>query len=87
MPRGGSRPGAGAPGAWLHGKTVTIRVPAALVDRLLVIARRLDRDELTDPRLAIAGDRLREALTLKANAGGAIKAKIREALALLGGVD
>lgn len=84
MPRGGSRPGAGAPGAWLHGKTQTIRVPTALADRLLTIARGLDRGELTDPRLAIAVDRLREALTLKPNAGGAIKSKIREALELLG---
>jgi hypothetical protein len=43
MPRGGKRPGSGNRFKWHHGKTVTIRVPIALVDRILEIAQGLDR--------------------------------------------
>lgn len=40
-------------------------------------------EEVTPAQLAIAVEELRQALTLRANAGGAIKEKIRAALAAL----
>lgn len=42
MPRGGYRLGAGGKPQWIHGKTKVIRVPEALADQILVIARMLD---------------------------------------------
>lgn len=42
MPRGGYREGAGGRSTWKHGKTKTIRVPDALADKILQIARVLD---------------------------------------------
>lgn len=42
MPRGGYRLGAGGKSSWLHGKTKVIRVPEALAEKLLEIARALD---------------------------------------------
>jgi hypothetical protein len=42
MPRGGYREGSGGKPKWIHGKTKTIRVPEALADRLLELARRMD---------------------------------------------
>jgi hypothetical protein len=42
MPRGGSRPGAGAKYTWIHGKTKTIRVPESLADEILRVARIMD---------------------------------------------
>jgi len=90
MPRGGLREGAGLRPTWNRGKTQTIRVPIVLADRLLEIARKLDSSEVSNSvtesdRLDLAGAiaLLDEALTLKPNAGGAIKAKIRQALTLL----
>jgi hypothetical protein len=59
-------------------------VPVALADQLLDIARRLDAGEtLTPETSSIAKTLLAEALALKPNAGGQIKAKIRAALELL----
>jgi hypothetical protein len=88
MPRGGARAGAGAKGSWQSGKTKTIRVPEALADDILELARRLDEGEDfesdTDSNIDEVIEILRDALTLRANAGGAIKARIREALELLG---
>jgi hypothetical protein len=43
MPRGGKRTGAGNKPKWIHGETTTIRVPVALVDRLIEVARELDQ--------------------------------------------
>lgn len=51
MPRGGYRAGAGGKPTWRSGKTKTIRVPEALVERILQIARVLDEEgslELSD---------------------------------------
>lgn len=51
MPRGGYRVGAGGKPSWRTGKTKTIRVPEALVERILQIARVLDEEgslELSD---------------------------------------
>ncbi len=45
MCRGGYRRGAGRKAAWRHGETKTIRVPVALREQLLQIARQLDRGE------------------------------------------
>lgn len=45
MCRGGYRRGAGRKAAWRHGETKTIRVPVALREKLLEIARQLDRGE------------------------------------------
>lgn len=48
MPRGGYRLGAGGKPQWIHGKTKVIRVPEALADQILVIARMLDEGKLLD---------------------------------------
>lgn len=48
MPRGGKRDGAGRPSAWKHKETKLVRVPAAIVDQLMDIARKLDRGESLD---------------------------------------
>lgn len=42
MPRGGRREGAGGKPTWKHGKTKPVRVPEALAERVLEIARILD---------------------------------------------
>lgn len=87
MPRGGWR-GGGRPSPYTNQPTRTIRVPVVLSDEVLEFAKALDKGEAP----AITGDRsgvddaceiLEQALTLKSNAGGAIKQKIREALALI----
>lgn len=40
--RGGKRKGAGRKPKWMHGKTTTIRVPEALANEVLRVARQLD---------------------------------------------
>lgn len=45
MPRGGYRVGAGGKSTWKHGKTMTIRVPKALVNEVKEITKRLDDSE------------------------------------------
>jgi hypothetical protein len=42
MARGGRREGAGGKYKWIHGETKVIRVPVALADQILAIARILD---------------------------------------------
>lgn len=44
MPRGGQRANAGAKSTWNAGATKTIRVPIAIADKLLQIARQIDAD-------------------------------------------
>lgn len=44
MPRGGYREGSGGKPSWSYGKTKVIRVPEALADKILEIARILDAD-------------------------------------------
>ncbi|MDJ1169677.1 hypothetical protein PMG71_09585 [Roseofilum sp. BLCC_M154] len=67
-------------------ETKAIRVPEHLADRVLAYAHSLD-EGITEPgtgktqKEAIAI--LRQALDLKANAGGKIKAEIKKALSLL----
>ncbi len=48
MSRGGYRLGAGGKPQWIHGKTKVIRVPEALADQILVIARMLDEGKSLD---------------------------------------
>lgn len=87
MPRGGYR-GGGRPSPFKNQPTRTIRVPVVLADQVLEFAKALDAGEVhgSDQRSSNT-EKLRaileHALTLKANSGGAIKQKIREALALL----
>lgn len=45
MGRGGVRAGSGTKPTWKNGKTKTIRVPIALADEILKIARTLDENE------------------------------------------
>jgi len=50
MNRGGYRQGAGRKGSWRHGATQTIRIPVALREELLEIARNLDNREFINNR-------------------------------------
>jgi hypothetical protein len=43
--RGGARPGAGGGGRWKHGKTKLVRLPVALLDEILEVARYMDQNE------------------------------------------
>src|SRR4028118_1247516 len=43
--RGGARPGAGGGGRWKHGRTKLVRLPVALVDKILKVARYMDQNE------------------------------------------
>jgi len=43
--RGGARPGAGGGGRWKHGKTKLVRLPMALLDEILEVARYMDQNE------------------------------------------
>ena len=42
---GGARPGAGGGCRWKHGKTKLVRLPVALVDKILEVARYMDQNE------------------------------------------
>lgn len=44
MPRGGYREGAGGRPSWRHGKTKPVRVPEALAEKIIEIARILDEE-------------------------------------------
>lgn len=48
MNRGGCRRGAGRKPGWRHGRTQTIRVPVALAEQMLEMARKLDMDANMD---------------------------------------
>lgn len=86
---GESRNPEGRPSSWQHGKTQTIRVPVALSNQVMEYARNLDSGDVQDMSQSMnehiysAIKLLEEGLTLKANAGGAIKDRIRAALELL----
>ena len=43
--RGGARPGAGGGTRWKHGKTKLVRLPVALLDKILEVARYMDQNE------------------------------------------
>ena len=42
---GGARPGAGGGSRWKHGRTKLVRLPVALVDKILEVARYMDQNE------------------------------------------
>lgn len=48
MSRGGKRDGAGGKPTWNYGKTKPVRVPVALADRILEIARVLDEGGVSE---------------------------------------
>ena len=43
--RGGARPGAGGGGRWKHGRTKLVRLPVALLDQILEVARYMDQND------------------------------------------
>ena len=43
--RGGARPGAGGGCRWKHGRTKSVRLPVALLDKILEVARYMDQNE------------------------------------------
>jgi hypothetical protein len=43
--RGGARPGAGGGARWKHGRTKLVRLPVALLDEILEVARYMDKNE------------------------------------------
>ena len=43
--RGGARPGAGGGGRWKHGQTKLVRLPVALLEEILEVARYMDQNE------------------------------------------
>ena len=43
--RGGARPGAGGGGRWKHGRTKLVRLPVALLDEIMEVARYMDQNE------------------------------------------
>jgi len=88
MPRGGAREGSGPDSSWRLGKTKAIRVPIALADQLLKLAREADSNGSLELVQVQGGSEetvsiLTAALALKPNAGGAIKAEIKKALEIL----
>ena len=44
--RGGKREGAGGKSTWKHGRTKPVRLPISLADKIIEIAKRLDRGDL-----------------------------------------
>jgi|688.fasta_scaffold117829_4 hypothetical protein len=42
MPRGGKRVGAGGRFKWNHGKTIVVRIPESIAEKVLDYARRID---------------------------------------------
>ena len=50
--RGGARPGAGGGCRWKHGPTKLVRLPVALLDQILEVARYMDQNEGQLPPLA-----------------------------------
>jgi len=87
MPRGGIHKGTLKP-TWNAGKTTAVRLPIAKKDEILKLARAIDAIEgeaivIEKSSFLEAISLLEKALELKANAGGAIKEKIKEALILI----
>jgi len=57
--RCGARPGAGGGTRWKHGKTKLVRLPVALLDKILEVARYMDQNDgnlpLSAPLLITSG--------------------------------
>lgn len=58
MPRGGYREGAGGRPSWRHGKTKPVRVPEALAEKIVEIARILDEGGSLQPEEAETGSKI-----------------------------
>jgi hypothetical protein len=43
--RGGARPGAGGGSRWKHGRTKLVRLPVALLDKILEVARYMNQND------------------------------------------
>lgn len=87
MPRGGIHKGTLKP-TWNAVKTTAVRLPIAKKDEILKLARAIDAIEgeaivIEKSSFLEAISLLEKALELKANTGGAIKEKIKEALILI----
>jgi hypothetical protein len=50
--RGGARPGAGGGTRWKHGRTKLVRLPVALLEEILEVARYMDQNEGRVPSFA-----------------------------------
>ena len=98
MSRGGRRSTTWAP-TWNLGKTKTVRIPVAISEELIQIARQIDNGNL-DPNSLLQGEIsspnallqdkinraikiLNQGLQINGNAGRAIKVRISWAIALL----
>jgi hypothetical protein len=85
--KGGPGLGQGRKPKWQHQPTDAIRVPQIFMDDLVDIAIQMDKGlyhrAIAHPKTEEAIVILQSALSLKPNAGGAIKEKIRQALAVL----
>ena len=64
MPRGGRRESSGRKLKWNLGKTTAVRIPEAIADTILEIAKRLDRGESIEPIIIPES----EAITVKLSA-------------------
>jgi hypothetical protein len=72
--RGGARPGVGGGTRWKHGRTKLVRLPVALLDEILSVARYMDQNDgklppsappvITSghPSESLSGEELRELL-------------------------
>ena len=83
MPRGGARQNSGPDPNWRHGKTRTIRVPIALADQILELAKKLDEGQTLEiaPRRhdyeALGTDVLKDPLvTRRGKDSGSVKRTI-----------
>jgi hypothetical protein len=73
--RGGARPGAGGGGRWKHGRTKLVRLPVALLDEILEVARYMDQNDgnlpppeaslitLGHPSKSLSGEEFKELAT------------------------
>jgi hypothetical protein len=93
--RGGYREGSGRPSPWNNKKTVAVRVPECFAQQVVEYARKLDTNDFIDTvhnqntssldivQIHKVLEILKAGLPIKAGNGGAIKAKIREAIEVL----
>lgn len=73
MPRGGYRVGSGGRPTWKHGKTRTVRIPEALIDKVLEIARLLDEGNFSDSETASKVIDLSGVAILRSNDGPVVR--------------
>jgi hypothetical protein len=71
MPRGGHRESSGRKLKWNLGKTKAVRIPEAIADTILEVAKRLDRGESIEPIIIPES----KAITVKLSAANLGKSK------------